>query len=113
MREVLEREARRVGAPPIVAGRDFHIRDENGRLVYEDERGLLDLPLPRLAGRHQHENAAGAIAALRAVAPEIPTAAIEAGLTHAEWPARLQRLIRGRMCRSRPAGRRGLARRRP
>jgi len=100
----LEREARRVGAPLIVAGRDFHICNENGRLVYEDERGLLDLPLPRLAGRHQHENAAGAIAALRAVAPEIPTAAIEAGLTRAEWPARLQRLIRGAIVDLAPPG---------
>lgn len=101
---VLEREARRVGAPLIVAGRDFHICNENGRLVYEDERGLLDLPLPRLAGRHQHENAAGAIAALRAVAPDIPTAAIEAGLTRAEWPARLQRLIRGAIVDLAPPG---------
>ncbi|MGJ0452756.1 MAG: bifunctional folylpolyglutamate synthase/dihydrofolate synthase [Methylocystis sp.] len=100
----LEREARRVGATPIVAGRDFHICNENGRLVYEDERGLLDLPLPRLAGRHQHENAAGAIAALRAVAPEIPPAAVEAGLTRAEWPARLQRLIRGRIVDLAPPG---------
>lgn len=100
----LEREARRVGAPPVVAGRDFHISNENGRLVYEDERGLLDLPLPRLAGRHQHENAAGAIAALRAVAPQIPTSAIEAGLTRAEWPARLQRLTRGRIVDLAPPG---------
>ena len=65
---------------------------------------MLDLPLPRLAGRHQHENAAGAIAALRAVAPEIPPAAIEAGLTRAEWPARLQRLIRGRIVDLAPPG---------
>ena len=102
--KTLEREARRVGAPAFIAGRDFHISNENGRLVYEDERGLLDLPLPRLAGRHQHENAAGAIAALRAVAPEIPTSAIEAGLTRAEWPARLQRLTRGRIVDLAPPG---------
>jgi dihydrofolate synthase/folylpolyglutamate synthase len=94
---VLEREARRVGAPLSLAGRDFHIREENGRLVFEDERGLLDLPLPRLAGRHQHENAAGAIAALRAVAPDLPARAIETGLARAEWPARLQHLLRGRI----------------
>ncbi|MGD9541562.1 bifunctional folylpolyglutamate synthase/dihydrofolate synthase [Methylocystis sp.] len=102
--KTLEREARRAGAPAFIAGRDFNIANENGRLVYEDERGLLDLPLPRLAGRHQHENAAGAIAALRAVAPDIPTAAIEAGLTRAEWPARLQRLTRGRIVDLAPPG---------
>jgi dihydrofolate synthase/folylpolyglutamate synthase len=100
---VLAREARRVGAPLFVAGQDFHVREENGRLVFEDERGLLDLPLPRLPGRHQHQNAANAIAALRAVAPEIPAGAIEAGLTRAEWPARLQRLLRGAIVELAPA----------
>jgi dihydrofolate synthase/folylpolyglutamate synthase len=103
-RNVLEREARRVGAPAVIAGEDFHIREENGRLVYEDEKGLLDLPLPRLPGRHQQANAAGAIAALRAVAPEIGAAHIEAGLTRAEWPARLQLLSRGRIAELVPPG---------
>lgn len=102
--QVLERQARRVGAPLTIAGRDFHMREEGGRLVFEDEQGLLDLPLPRLAGRHQHENAAAAIAALRAVLPDLPTAAIENGLTGAEWPARLQRLLRGRIVDLAPLG---------
>ncbi|OAI31519.1 bifunctional folylpolyglutamate synthase/dihydrofolate synthase [Methylosinus sp. R-45379] len=103
-RDVLEREARRVGAPLSIAGEDFHIREENGRFVYEDERGLLDLPLPRLPGRHQQANAAGAIAALRAVAPHIGAEHIEAGLTRAEWPARLQLLSRGRVADLVPPG---------
>ncbi len=101
---VLAREAQRVGAPLVVAGEDFHISAENGRLVYEDAHGLLDLPLPRLPGRHQHENAAGAIAALRAVMPDFEAKFIEAGLTRAEWPARLQRLVRGRVIDLAPQG---------
>jgi len=103
-RDVLSREARRVGAPAIVADRDFHIHEENGRLVFEDERGLLDLPAPRLPGRHQHQNAAAAIAALRAVAPEFPTSAIDAGLLNADWPARLQRITRGHVVDLAPPG---------
>jgi len=103
-RNVLEREARRIGAPVTIAGEDFHIREENGRFVYEDERGLLDLPLPRLPGRHQQANAAGAIAALRAVAPDVGAEHIEAGLTRAEWPARLQLLSRGRVAELVPPG---------
>jgi dihydrofolate synthase/folylpolyglutamate synthase len=103
-RDVLSREARRVGAPAVVADRDFHIHEENGRLVFEDERGLLDLPAPRLPGRHQHQNAAAAIAALRAVAPEVPTSAIDAGLLNADWPARLQRITRGHVVDLAPPG---------
>ena len=94
-RAVLAREAARRGAPVWFAGEDFHAHEENGRLVYHDEAGLLDLPLPRLAGRHQIDNAATAIATLRRVAPHFHERAIERGLTQAQWPARLQRLTQG------------------
>ena len=50
----------------FVGGQDFLVHAERGRLVYQDEDGLLDLPRPRLAGRHQFTNAGTAIAALRA-----------------------------------------------
>ncbi len=94
-RDVLTREARRLAAPMTIGGEDFHAREEQGRLIFEDANGLLDLPLPRLPGRHQHQNAANAIAALRVVEPDLPIAAVEAGLLAAEWPARLQNLNKG------------------
>jgi dihydrofolate synthase/folylpolyglutamate synthase len=99
---VLEAQASRLRAPVIVGGQDFTAREENGRFVYEDERGLLDLPLPKLVGRHQQANAGTAIAGLRHLDPSIPISAIEAGLTRAEWPARLQRLKRGRIAELAP-----------
>ena len=92
---VIEREAIRVQAPLILADRDFFIRCEHGRLVFEDRLGLLDLPLPRLAGRHQFANAANAVAALRTLRPDLPAEAFERGLVEADWPARLQRLRSG------------------
>ncbi len=102
-RDVLEREARRAGAPILVANRDFSVREEHGRLLFEDEDGLLDLPLPRLVGRHQHGNAAAAIATLRRVMP-LSSGAIERGLQTADWPARLQRLGKGRLAATAPIG---------
>ena len=101
---VLERQAARIGAPLIVGGQDFSCHEEHGRLVYQDDRGLLDLPLPRLAGRHQHGNAATAIATLREIEPDLPEMAFEAGLAQAEWPARLQPLRRGRIPAIAPVG---------
>jgi dihydrofolate synthase / folylpolyglutamate synthase len=95
--EVIEREAYRVGAPRIVGGRDFTIHEENGRLVFEDALGLLDMPPPRLPGRHQHINAATALAALRAIEPNLSARVLERGLAEADWPARLQRLRAGRL----------------
>ncbi|MDX7949797.1 bifunctional folylpolyglutamate synthase/dihydrofolate synthase [Lichenihabitans sp. Uapishka_5] len=92
---VLVRQAERLGVPFSVGDQDFATREEHGRLIYEDERGLLDLPLPRLAGRHQHGNAGTAIAALRRFRPDVPAEAIAAGILGVSWPARLQRLVRG------------------
>jgi dihydrofolate synthase/folylpolyglutamate synthase len=112
--EALERAARRIGAKLFVGGRDFHVHEEQGRLVYQDEDGLLDLPLPRLPGRHQHVNAGAAIAALRAAGfGRLPASAYEAGMTGADWPARLQRLNRGALDEPAARGQRTLARRRP
>ena len=102
--QVIEREALRLHAPRHVEGREYFVRGENGRLVYEDEAGLLDLPKPRLPGRHQYGNAAAAIAALRHVAPDLPARAFEQGLAEAQWPARLQRLRGGPLIARAPAG---------
>ena len=101
---VLERHAEKVRAPLHVAGQHWHANVENGRLVYQDEQGLLDLPPPKLFGRHQFDNAGTAIAALRAAGVRVPVKAVEQGLMRAEWPARLQRLTSGRLVALAPAG---------
>jgi len=100
----LERQAAAVGAPLRVAGKDWTATEERGRLVFQDDAGLLDLPAPRLYGRHQFENAGLAIAALRAAGFRIAPAAYEAGILAADWPARLHRLSQGRLVRLAPAG---------
>src|SRR6266480_6496745 len=53
---VIERQAARLRAPLRIAGENWTATEERGRLVYQDEDGLLDLPAPRLYGRHQFEN---------------------------------------------------------
>jgi dihydrofolate synthase/folylpolyglutamate synthase len=104
-RGVIERQASRVGAPLAIAGEHWVVSQEHGRLVYQDERGLLDLPRPRLFGRHQVDNAGTAIAVLRHLEiPGVGPAAIEAGLLKVEWPARLQRLTAGRLLAIAPRG---------
>jgi dihydrofolate synthase/folylpolyglutamate synthase len=103
--DVIERQARRVGAGAMLrADRDYHVNEERGRLVYEDELGLLDLPAPRLAGRHQFDNAATAIATLRLLYPDFPANALEEGLRSVQWPARLQKLNRGALFERAPKG---------
>src|SRR6185437_4702633 len=101
----IERQAAKISAPLKIAGEDWTATEERGRLVYQDEAGLLDLPAPKLYGRHQFENAGLAIAALRAIKPfKIAPAAYETGMVKADWPARLQRLAQGRLVDLAPAG---------
>ena len=101
---VIEQHARRMRAPLHAAGQQWHVGVERGRMVYQDERGLLDLPAPRLFGRHQFDNAGLAIATLRAIDTiKLGHAAFE-GIVNAEWPARMQRLSSGRLIELGPAG---------
>jgi len=101
---VIVQRAEEIGAPLHVAGQDWMAGEERGRLVYQDRQGLLDLPAPRLFGRHQIDNAGTAIAALRAGGFRLPTAAYEQGLVKADWPARMQRLTAGDLVARAPAG---------
>jgi dihydrofolate synthase / folylpolyglutamate synthase len=94
---VIERQAARVRAPLAIAGENWTATEERGRLVYQDEDGLVDLPAPKLYGRHQFENAGAAIAALRRAGMKLPAAAFEAGMIRVDWPARMQRLSSGRL----------------
>ncbi|SDE69862.1 bifunctional folylpolyglutamate synthase/dihydrofolate synthase [Limimaricola pyoseonensis] len=98
--EVIEAKAARLGVPLLAHGQHWHVTTEAGRLVYQDERGLLDLPMPNLRGPHQVINAGTAIAALRALGRD--EAACEAAVTRAEWPARMQRLTRGPLVEAAP-----------
>ncbi|MAC82050.1 MAG: bifunctional folylpolyglutamate synthase/dihydrofolate synthase [Rhodobacteraceae bacterium] len=91
--EVIERVAARAGAPLLVQGEHWQVAEERGRLVYQDETGLLDLPLPALRGRHQYDNAGAALSVLRTLGVG-ETGAI-AAMENVTWPARMQRLTTG------------------
>jgi dihydrofolate synthase / folylpolyglutamate synthase len=102
---VVEAQANRMRAPLHAAGQQWHVGVERGRLVYQDDRGLMDLAAPRLFGRHQFDNAGLAIATLRAQSLfRIDAAAFEAGIVNAEWPARMQRLASGALADRGPPG---------
>jgi dihydrofolate synthase/folylpolyglutamate synthase len=101
----IEQQARRMRVPLLGAGQEWHVNVERGRLVYQDDRGLMDLAAPKLFGRHQFDNAGLAIAMLRAQSRfKIDSAAFEAGIVNAEWPARMQRLASGALIGQAPPG---------
>jgi dihydrofolate synthase/folylpolyglutamate synthase len=88
--------AQEAGAPWLPRGGSWDAIVRQGRLHYRDEQGELDLPLPRLPGRHQAMNAALAVAMLRHQDRLIvPPSALGAAMGWADWPARLQQLAPG------------------
>ena len=91
--DVIEARAASIGAPLHEAERDWDVFEQHGRLVFQTATTLLDLPLPRLNGRHQIDNAGAAIAVASLVFGDaLGLPALERGLTQAQWPARLERL---------------------
>jgi dihydrofolate synthase / folylpolyglutamate synthase len=92
-RAEIERVAEKTGAPVFIANQDWQSFEQHGRLVFQDENGLLDLSLPQLRGRHQVDNAGNAIAAIRMLDDaRVTESHIEQGLKSVTWPARMQRL---------------------
>ncbi|WP_353643931.1 folylpolyglutamate synthase/dihydrofolate synthase family protein [Mesorhizobium sp. WSM2239] len=102
--EVVIEAAERLGCPVSVYGQDFLAYEENGRMIYQDQSGLMDLTPPRLPGRHQFANAAAAIAAVKAAGFEIGQRAADHAMASVAWPGRMQRLPQGRLSELAPEG---------
>ncbi len=103
---VLAARAEALGATLFAAGSDWRATATPEGLRYEGRRWpLLDLPKPGLIGPHQIENAGTALACLdRLEGLAIASAALARGLEAVAWPARLQRLSRGRLAALLPPG---------
>jgi dihydrofolate synthase/folylpolyglutamate synthase len=111
--KVLEARSLEMGVPLIKQGQDFFVRaTPDGAILYKGKDVEWVLPMPALNGSYQMRNAALALAAIDRlsrqekppVLPEIPAAALAAGLRSVEWPARLQHLLRGPLVDLLPAG---------
>ncbi len=90
---VIESKASGLTAPVFAHGQHWMIARDRDGMVYQDDHGLWDLPLPNLIGPHQIQNAGTALAALRHLGAT--EAQARAAVTQAEWPARMQRLRHG------------------
>lgn len=95
VRAVLDGEASKVRCKLQSMGEHFSAYAQQGRLIYEDETTLLDLPLPTLRGAHQIMNAGLAVAVAKSLL--IDEKAIAKGIKTASWPARLQPLSKGKL----------------
>jgi len=104
---VIEAEAAKLAAPLFRMGREWQVTSTAQGFRYDSDLMSLDLPTPALAGAHQIDNAATAVACierLRAARFAIDEKAIRAGLKSVDWPARLQQLTKGPLVEALPPG---------
>jgi dihydrofolate synthase/folylpolyglutamate synthase len=116
---VIRGRAAALDAPLIEEGRDWHIEPlASGALFFRTEDWAVSLPPPGLTGSHQAQNAGAAISCARYLAQtffssvgqigaeatsgsdevlRLDAAAIRRGVEAVRWPARLQRLDKGRL----------------
>lgn len=101
---VLERTAARLKVPLYRFGQEFHAYPDQGRLAFQDDDSLSDLPLSSLAGTHQVINAGVAIATLKASGLWQSDDSAARGLKSVNWPGRLQSLKQGSIVEKCPDG---------
>jgi dihydrofolate synthase/folylpolyglutamate synthase len=102
---VIAAQARAIGAPLYRWQKEWRCEPIPDGMRYSGRDWQLDLPAPSLPGRHQIANAGTAIACLEQLpGPAVEAWAIAEGLRRIEWPARLQRVLRGPLVASLPPG---------
>lgn len=102
--QVLIDTAERLNCPLEVYGQDFVAFEENGRMIFQDQTGLMDLVPPRLPGRHQYANAAAAIAAVKAAGFPVDDRTADKAMATVTWPGRMQRMPQGKLSELAPRG---------
>jgi len=88
--------ARKSQVPRFQIDHDFKVIDDNAKSLSVEMRGhRYDKLSTKLAGAHQHDNVACAVAALHVLntlGVAVPDVAIRRGLASTKWPARLERI---------------------
>ncbi|CBI75721.1 dihydrofolate synthase / folylpolyglutamate synthase [Bartonella clarridgeiae 73] len=84
-------------APYYIFNQDYKSYKEYGRMVFQNNQGLLDLPLPKLIGDHQIANAGAAIEAVYKAGFRLSEQVISNALQNLYWPARMQHLTYGQL----------------
>ncbi|MEG3637719.1 bifunctional folylpolyglutamate synthase/dihydrofolate synthase [Magnetococcus sp. PR-3] len=91
---VIQAHAQQVGAPLLAAGLSYHWQAGPAGW-YEDEEGRIPLPQPALAGHHQWDNAAQAVAVARQLMQmgwSLSKDDLRSGVASAYWPGRLEQV---------------------
>lgn len=103
--QAIEARADEIGAPLRRQDVDWRVSGKIDHLVFEFGADRRIYPMPALQGAHQIGNAGLALAALASMGDLTPSYDAQCeGLKAAEWPARMQRLVKGALVDMLPSG---------
>ncbi|WP_196793561.1 bifunctional folylpolyglutamate synthase/dihydrofolate synthase [Bartonella tamiae] len=84
-------------APLSIYGQDYHAHEENSRMIFQNQLGLWDLPMPCLQGAHQIDNSAAAIEAVLQAGFQLSDDHMAHAMRHIVWPGRMQSIKQGKL----------------
>lgn len=93
----IDHELRNKKINKFIFSEDFHVTEENNRLIYQDDEGLLDLDKPTMKGYFQLENASIAIKTLRSLGLNLETEKISKAIKTMQIEARIQEITKGKL----------------
>ncbi|BBL52775.1 bifunctional folylpolyglutamate synthase/dihydrofolate synthase [Bartonella quintana] len=84
-------------APYSLFEQDYQSYTEHGHMVFQNNQGLINLPLPNLIGMHQIANAGASLEAIYQAGFRLSEQVISHALQNIYWPARMQHLTHGNL----------------
>ncbi len=93
--QVLKERSQKLDCATITQNEDFHVEPINSSFLFSNSKKNLTLPMPKLTGVHQVDNAGVAIMALYKLGCSDQN--VSDAITKVHWPGRLQKITKGKL----------------
>jgi len=93
----IDEELKRKKIKKYIFSEDFNVHEENHRMIYQDDDGLLDLDMPVMKGSFQIQNAAVAIKTLKSINLKLDNKKISEGIKNTKVEGRIQHITKGKL----------------
>ena len=93
----IDEELKRKKIKKYIFSEDFNVNEENNRMIYQDDDGLLDLDMPVMKGSFQIQNAAVAIKTLKSIGLKLDNKKTSEGIKNTKVEGRIQHITKGKL----------------
>jgi len=90
----IDEELRRKKIKKYIFSEDFNVNEENNRMIFQDDDGLLDLDMPTMKGSFQIQNASVAVKTLKSIGLKLNNQKISKGIKNTQIEGRIQHITK-------------------